>query len=61
MVKKDAQKREHSHCIGFFRIAVFTSLDEWKWDHHGICSESALIKQEIDRPNSLATRFYRLF
>ena len=30
MVKKYTQKREHSHCIGFFRIAFFTSLDEWK-------------------------------
>ena len=30
MVKKDPQKREHSHCIGFFRIAVFMLLDERK-------------------------------
>ena len=28
--EKDTQKCEHSHCNGFFRIAVFTSLNEWK-------------------------------
>ena len=28
--EKDAQKREHLHCIGFFWIAVTMSLDEWK-------------------------------
>ena len=27
MVKKDTQKREHLHYIGFFQ---FMSLDEWK-------------------------------
>ena len=30
MVKRDAQKCEHSYCISFFRIAVLMSLVEVK-------------------------------
>ena len=58
--KTGAQKRQHMHCISFFQIVVLTSLDECKCNHHGICSESTFMKQEIDCPKSLAMRLYRL-
>ena len=48
------------HCVGFFRVAVFTSRVVWKWNYHRICSESTFMKQDVSHQNSLETCFYRL-
>ena len=48
------------HCVGFFRVAVFTSRVVRKWNYHRISSESTFMKQDLSQQNNLEICFYRL-